>query len=777
MTPGPSAPSQPASAPQPVEFVDGFGTRCALPDSGPEPLQMLRLARHLGSAPGFDFALRERVSRLANFRHAYYARVRRVDRLDGGSGLGLVSEVPAGARLSQVLEIAARHELDLDVNAALCLVRQLVPALALLHQNARDVSHGAIAPERIVVTPNARVVIVEYVLGAAIEALGYSRERLWKELRVAVPPGAGTPRLSHRVDVMQIGVVALALVLGRPLRDDDLRDPGMLIASATENCALGGRQPLSEPLRRWLTRALQLDPRGSFESALEAQLALDDVLSGSGGYVAAPVALESFLAEYDACAEVASASAEPGPPPSPPEPAVSAAAEPAGNPVPAPASTARVVVPPSPRLGVAQVSADGPAVPTFRAVVSAPPRAAEPPPVLEPIAGGPAGDSTASTPPPPRTSTAPAKPIEPEPAAAEHEEPFDESALRARFLQASSDTAEPPSTGVAPFWRIAAMLLALVAAGEGAYIGWLHLGGSGRAGGSGTLKVDSRPTGAEVKVDGQVRGTTPLSLPLQPGAHVIEIAAGSEPRVIPVTVSAGETLSQYVELAGASALGRLSIASTPTGANVLVNGQPRGVTPLDLPDIEPGEHEVVLELDGRRVRQAVSVTGGATTTVALSLEGPPVTELAAGMLPSPASAPALGHLVVQVPFEMRVLSRGAQIGLTSSRLGLPPGTYELEIVSDTLGFRTTARVDIVAGRTVRLPVSLPKGVAHLNATPWAEVWIDGEKVGETPIGNLPVTIGPHEIVFRHPELGEQAHAATVTASAPLRLSVDLTRKP
>ena len=77
------------------------------------------------------------------------------------------------------------------MNAALCLVRQIVPAIAMLHQNARDVSHGALAPERILVTPNARVVLVEYVLGAAIESLAYSRERLWKDLRVAVPSGAG----------------------------------------------------------------------------------------------------------------------------------------------------------------------------------------------------------------------------------------------------------------------------------------------------------------------------------------------------------------------------------------------------------------------------------------------------------------------------------------------------------------------------------------------------------------------------------------------------------
>src|SRR5690606_32495010 len=192
------------------------------------------------------------------------------------------------------------------------------------------------------------------------------------------------------------------------------------VASATESSALGGRQPLSEPLRRWLTRALQLDPRGSFESALEAQLALDDVLSGSGGYVAAPVALESFLAEYDACAEVASASGRPArPAPTLSEPAVNAAAEPAAGAASAPAPSARVVVPPSPRLGVTQVSADGPAVPTFRAVVSTPARAAEPPLVVEPLAGGSPGQSSEPTPAPSHTSTASVKPGVPEPAAAE----------------------------------------------------------------------------------------------------------------------------------------------------------------------------------------------------------------------------------------------------------------------------------------------------------------------------------------------------------------------
>jgi len=49
----------------------------------------------------------------------------------------------------------------------------------------------------------------------------------------------------------------------------------------------------------------------------------------------------------------------------------------------------------------------------------------------------------------------------------------------------------------------------------------------------------------------------------------------------------------------------------------------------------------------------------------------------------------------------------------------------------------------------------------------------GRRVGETPIGNLSVSIGPHEVVFKHPQLGEKRHAISVTLDAPVRLSVDM----
>ena len=54
------------------------------------------------------------------------------------------------------------------------------------------------------------------MLGGAVEQLDYSHDRYWKELRIPLPSGA-QPTFDHRADVMQVGMVALALILGRPL--------------------------------------------------------------------------------------------------------------------------------------------------------------------------------------------------------------------------------------------------------------------------------------------------------------------------------------------------------------------------------------------------------------------------------------------------------------------------------------------------------------------------------------------------------------------------------
>ena len=80
------------------------------------------------------------------------------------------------------------------------------------------------------------------------------------------------------------------------------------------------------------------------------------------------------------------------------------------------------------------------------------------------------------------------------------------------------------------------------------------------------------------------------------------------------------------------------------------------------------------------------------------------------------------------------------------------------------------------GKTTTVAVNLPSGSISINAQPWAEVWIAGERIGETPIANISRRVGTYEIVLRHPQLGERRENVLVTLRQPVRLGVDMRGK-
>jgi serine/threonine-protein kinase len=113
------------------------------------------------------------------------------------------------------------------------------------------------------------------------------------------------------------------------------------------------------------------------------------------------------------------------------------------------------------------------------------------------------------------------------------------------------------------------------------------------------------------------------------------------------------------------------------------------------------------------------------------------------------------------------------VGNGSGPLTLPPGRHELSVVNSELGVRTSVVAQVSSGKSTAVNVQVPTGALSVNALPWADVWLDGEKIGETPIGNLQVRVGTHDVVFRNPDLGERHVTTVVTAREPTRLSVDL----
>ncbi|HXT20748.1 MAG TPA: PEGA domain-containing protein, partial [Thermoanaerobaculia bacterium] len=136
-----------------------------------------------------------------------------------------------------------------------------------------------------------------------------------------------------------------------------------------------------------------------------------------------------------------------------------------------------------------------------------------------------------------------------------------------------------------------------------------------------------------------------------------------------------------------------------------------------------------------------------------------------------------GWIAINAPADLQVYEGGRLVGSSrSDRIMVAVGRHDLEMVNEALGYRSTKTVDVGAGQVASVRPDWPKGTMAVNALPWAEVSIDGERVGETPIGSVSVPIGTHEVVFRHPDLGERRTSATVTTGASTRVSMDMRAK-
>ena len=208
---------------------------------------------------------------------------------------------------------------------------------------------------------------------------------------------------------------------------------------------------------------------------------------------------------------------------------------------------------------------------------------------------------------------------------------------------------------------------------------------------------------------------------------------------------------------------RLVIGSEPSGAQVFIDGRAYGATPLTLADVTPGERLIVLRRGNVQVRQTVMVDAGRTVSIVAPMQ-------------QSASTAAGGWLSISSPVDVDVMEGGNLVGTSRSpQIMLGEGTHTISLVNEGIGYKDTQLIRITAGSVTHLAVKLPQTTMAINAVPWAEVSIDGNVVGVTPLGRVPITIGPHEVVFRHPELGDRKMTTVVKAGAPARLSADLRR--
>ncbi|OPX70314.1 MAG: PEGA domain protein [Methanoregulaceae archaeon PtaB.Bin009] len=146
---------------------------------------------------------------------------------------------------------------------------------------------------------------------------------------------------------------------------------------------------------------------------------------------------------------------------------------------------------------------------------------------------------------------------------------------------------------------------------------------------TGFIHIESTPSGASVFVDGVYQGVTQAGNPLDltgiaPGEHVLTLKLENyQDYTTRVLVQAGKTASVRATLTPVQApagSGVVQITSEPSGANIFIDNRCVGITPLTIPSIPAGIHEIVIRLDGYQdYKNTFNISPGQTAQIQVAL--------------------------------------------------------------------------------------------------------------------------------------------------------------
>ncbi len=256
---------------------------------------------------------------------------------------------------------------------------------------------------------------------------------------------------------------------------------------------------------------------------------------------------------------------------------------------------------------------------------------------------------------------------------------------------------------------------------------------------NGSVQVSSIPSGALVLVDGAIRGVTPVTVSgLSPGAHSVVVQLfGYNDVSTSVTVVAGQTQSVFASMTQVQITGSISLSSSPSGANIFIDGLNVGITPMTLQGVQPGNHSVRLALSGYNdYNAAISVIAGQTTFISATLAQVQLTgDISVSSTPSGANVYIDGVYVGISP----LVSTGVAQGAHSVRISLS-GYMDSNIpVNIALG-------GVAYVSQVLQPLSNPTNVSVSSSPSGANIYFDGLQVGVTPMV-YSTTEGQHQVTL------------------------------
>ena len=214
------------------------------------------------------------------------------------------------------------------------------------------------------------------------------------------------------------------------------------------------------------------------------------------------------------------------------------------------------------------------------------------------------------------------------------------------------------------------------------------------------LLISSKPEGASIAIDGAEVGSTPWAGEVKPGPHKVAIKLeGYTPDERSLVAHANREAEVSFALQHLPGPAQLSVESEPTGAELSIDGNVVGTTPLDAPiPLEAGEHQIEARRKGYLgVAQRVVVEPGQSASLRLSLAAAPKD-------PAP---PTIA--VATEPAGARLYVDDKLAGETPFRIKSTPGQHEIRVVLEGYVSRhAKIKLPEDSGFELRVAVSLKR---------------------------------------------------------------------
>jgi hypothetical protein len=281
----------------------------------------------------------------------------------------------------------------------------------------------------------------------------------------------------------------------------------------------------------------------------------------------------------------------------------------------------------------------------------------------------------------------------------------------------------------------------------------------------GILLVTADVPGAEVFVDGQHRETAPaLVSDLTEGPHTVEVRKDPLPPWKQVVTVAGDQQVKVNAKIAAEVGGSLRIVSQVPGTEVTVDGEPKGAANVEIANLRPGQH--LVEIRARNYAPQVL-----EVTIAAGEQ-----RIARAELVPQAEKQQVGRLrVVSAVPDAEVFVDGAAMGKAPfDRADVPAGKHF--VVVRKQGFADWKReLDLEAGGSIALTAELSASgtLKVLSNIAGADVYVDGQPLGKTPLTVPDVPAGEHILEVKHPGYVPAKQTLHVNGGEQKVLSADL----